>query len=419
MGVRILALSAAFMLCAAALAGGVHVVDLGTRCAVVDDAGADLLPGGAEAALALGGGLFAAGDRGALTLYSEDGRALSGLRFEAAARLGDRLLFRQDGRFGAMDESGEVLVGPEWAQLVPDGAGGCLGTRGSPWDERPDEVYRIAPGAEAVGTGIFVADGLRPMSEGRMVYRTPEGLYGWLMAGGTVAAPAVWHGAQPFVDGCAVVHDGVGFGIADADGRLIVPARYDWMERGKGMIAALTPEGQLDVYASDGTGLRFSLAGPVAWAAVAGRYVYLSRDGSVLLYDADGRCLLTCGEGTTFAAGWDGQLIASDGAWGEACQWLLDPDGRAVSARYQQLIPLLEGRYACRAMAGDAASGWDYAGARWGMVDTSGRELLPAVDHRLQWAGGERVVRYTDDGVIFADADGHTLRSWPAAGGGG
>ena len=50
------------------------------------------------------------------------------------------------------------------------------------------------------------------------------------------------------------------------------------------------------------------------------------------LYGADGRVIAEAGPGVVFASGVGGQYIVADGAWGEPCQRLIDPDGPQTAA---------------------------------------------------------------------------------------
>ena len=122
-----------------------------------------------------------------------------------------------------------------------------------------------------------------------------------------------------------------------------------------------------------------------------------------------------------YAEGLNGQLIASDGAWGEACQRLVDPDGSDASDGFQRILTLCGGRYAYMTMGGaeyysddldSVQSSWDYESVRYGLMDGAGNALLPAGYRQILVAGDERLVLVGEDFVALSDLDGHVIRRW-------
>ena len=121
----------------------------------------------------------------------------------------------------------------------------------------------------------------------------------------------------------------------------------------------------------------------------------------------------------------DGQAILADGAWGEACWQLINPDGSIVSARFQRLVPLCSGRYAFMTLPGVQYQGdditgtrtsWDYGRLRWRMIDGSGQEILPAEYDEIRAAGEERFLLFRDEDIILADMDGAPVTTLFTAG---
>lgn len=390
--------------------------------ALTDARGVELLPNGSVEDLftVREGALFAAGARGAYRLYDADARPLGDTVFSMIDDAGDALVFRQGGFYGAMDADGTVLLPAEWTQLTADCEGGWLALEGDPLDEQPDELIHIDPDGTATPTGVAVAGGLNPVSGGRMPFMNGDGRYGAVDAHGRVVVEALWQYVGPFQDGCAKVAGPEGLGLIDGAGRVIVAPNYDFLERGAALIAARDAAG-VDVYPPGGGVRRFRLAGAFDEVGLVGGGIAVTRAGQVTLYSAWGRRVARGEARTTFAAGSQGQYIMVTGAWGEKCQRLIHPDGSAASGSYQQLLPLCPGRYAFLVMAGSAyysaelgrvQRSYDYSGARYGLLDSRGRELLPARYREIRALSRERLLLIGEGEVSLANRDGAAIRTW-------
>ena len=423
MAMRILAAVAVLMLCASAGASGAYIVNADDIAMLVDAQGDALLSrDGVKDIFEIRDGLYAVGAEGAYMLCDATGEHLLDDRFEMAWCDNDALILRQNGLLGAMGADNAWQVKPAWRQLVSNGSGAFMAISADPGDDHADEIFYIRPTKAPVSTGIHTSNGLRPFSEGRMSFRSDNGLYGYLDARGRVALPTVWRYAGDFKSGVAIVSDGESMGLIDKRGEEVVPLQYSWMARGDGILAGLSPDGRLDVYAPDGRLLFYSVAGPITQAAIAGRAVAVTTEGMTKLLDGAGSCVIRASRDALFSPGLGGQYIVRDGAWGDTCQWLIAQDGSAASGRYQRLLPLIGGRYAFMAMSGteyqsgdfdETLTEWDYDSIRYGLLDASGHELLSAEYREIRAVGDDRLLLTDDLCVRFADLDGNVLQTWP------
>lgn len=390
-----------------ARAQSAYVVQTDRMAALVDADGESVAEADAVFAV-VDGAVYAVGSPGDYALRDAQGNSLSDERCEMAQAAGDDVVvYRRDGRYGAMDIHGNALVSPEWAQLTYAGEGAFLALSGDLYDDQPDEMICLSPDGTRVNTGALTADGLRAFHEGRMPYMQSDGQYGCVDARGRQVIPPQWGYIGDFSDGVAIASDGSAMGLIDTEGQVMLELRFDWIQRGAGRIAARTAEGALEVYSADGKRMLYEVedAGDVE---VCGGYV-ITRDGDAArLYNAEGACVLEAPAGALFYPGLDGQIILADGAWGEASQTLLNPDGSPASESCQRLMPLCGGRYASVTF-----SLYDRDSVRYGLMDDQGRALLPAVYREILPAGEDRLVLVTDAHVIFADLDGNALREWP------
>lgn len=420
---RVAAIIAALaMLLGAARAEGLLCVNAPGVVALTDMAGVERIANGLydEIFTVREGELYAAGERGEYRLFDARGQQLGDTVFSMIDDEGDPLVFRAGGLYGAMDASGETLLPARWSQLTADGAGGWLALDGDPLDEQPDELLHIDGSGNPARTGVMTASGLAPVSGGRMPFLASNGRWGAVNGGGTVAIAPVWRYMGPFENGVAKVAGPGGMGMIDADGKIAVAARYQWLDRSASMIAAMDGNG-IDVYSPRGGQRRFHLPGPIREAALVGGALFVARADGVSLYDASGAVLASGDADTTFAPGNSGRFIASDGEWGERCQRLVNPDGSAASRRFQQLLPLRGDRYAFLEMDGieyysleleRVQKSWDYRGGRYGLADGTGRVLLPAEYVEIRAIGDNRLLLVGEGKVVLADRNGAAIRTW-------
>ena len=393
--------------------------------ALIDENGAQLLAGDAiEDVFAVRPGqLYAAGRRGDYGLYDAGGAPLGQARFSMIDDEGDCLIFRAGGLCGAMNDAGQVTLPALYTQLTSDGEGGFLALDSDPLDDRPDEIIHVAADGSARRTGVYTACGLSRVRSGRMPYMDEGGRYGAVNARGEIVIAPEWLYIGPFQDGAARMTGSDGVGLIDADGAVVLAAEYDWLDRGGTLLAALSGGG-VEAYAPDGGVRLFAVAGENLSASLVGDCLLIDDGERARLYDATGRVVSESGAGTRYAPGTSGQFIASDGDWGDACQYLVDADGSAASGRYQFILPLCEGLYAWLRLEGAEyysadldrlQMSWNYDGARWGMMDAGGVERLNAKYREIRALSRDRLLLISEEELVLADRDGNAIRTWPTA----
>lgn len=393
--------------------------------ALIDEQGEYVLEGeGIEDAFVVReGAIYAAGKKGDYRLYDSCGEPLGETRFSMIDDLGDRLIFRADGLYGAMDERGNVIIPAVWTQLTANDSGGYLALDSDPLDERADELVHIDSEGTENRTGVYTACGLSTVLSGRMPIMTGENRYGAVDGEGQVVVDTQWRYIGDFEGGVAIAVGDAGMGLIDVDGEEVLPAIYDLIERSPSMIVARS-DTRVEVYAPDGAVRLFTIQGNDLDVEVVGEHLVAADAERVCLYDAAGALLAEEPAGTTYAQGTMGQVIAAQGVWGEACQWLIDADGSPASGLRQFIIPLCDGRYAFLEMKGVAyysdllarlQTSWDYDSARWGLMDASGREILPARFKEIRALGETRLLLLEEGVAHLSDIDGNVIKSWVTA----
>lgn len=366
------------------------------------------------------GALFAAGRKGAYSLFDAEGQPMGDVQFSMIDDTGESLVFSSGHLFGAMSSKGKILLEARWTQLTPNGSGGWLALTGDPLDEQADEIIQIDGTGAEKKTGVFCTGGLSRISDGRMPFMDQEGRYGALDADGAIAVSPVWQYMGAYSNGLAKVAGPEGMGLIDISGRTVIAPTLLWLERSPAMIAAWDGA-NLDIYGPRGGQRKARLSGKIREIALAGDDLVVNYEGRTCLYDANGRLLSQDNGSVCYTAGTRGQLIASNGQWGEKCQWLVNPDGSKASGLFQQLLPLCAERYAFLEMRGEAyesevlgqsQTAWNYGECRYGLMDGRGRILTSAKYRQIRALSGDRLLLIGDERVQIADRNGVVMKTW-------
>jgi len=405
-----------------ALADGLLCVSLEGCAALVSAQGQEIIaPGEWDDLFKLADKLYALGvetqEGMRYALFSAEGGLLTDAAYEMLSASGDAVLFRQGGLYGAMDRQGNVLVEPLYTQLTAAGDG-FLAMTENPFDEDADEIFRLTAEGELLSTGVSSDEGLYSISDDRMPFQSPGNeRFGYIDAQGRVVIEAQLETAGRFVDGIARASmDGL-LGVIDPDGQWLIAPEYEYLEIGDGVIVGLSGRERMDVFNMECEVL-FCVEGAKLDAAVAGGYPVLRTDGVTRVYTAQGDILFETDASAAVTAGLNGQLIVSDGDWGAKCVSLVSADGVRAERADQHLIALADGRYAFIKMnvaayyseaLDEVRYSCDYDSMRWGMIDSAGNEILPAVYTEIRALGEDCFLAAADDGLRVVDANGNVI----------
>lgn len=395
--------------------------------ALVDMDGVEIVPSGIyQDIVALGDGLFAAQQDGLWALMDGSGGLLTDVRYSRLHREGGMLLAELEGSWGLLNADGTALCSFEYSLIVPNGNGGCWALMSDPDDMDSDRLYRIDAQGRRHATQLCVRDVGAQVSEG-MLRVIPRGgsRYGYADAMGRMCIEAVYDYAGDFIKGVApVVLDGR-YGAIDRSGGMVVPAEYDFLEIGAGgLIVAARWQTGAWVFDADGRELACYDGEDIYIAAVGEGYAVIDAD---FMYLYDGSCTLQLEAPPSAVAteGVNGQMIISDGMWGEACVQL-----SGTQQRYQNLYPLGtacgEAIYACMEAdvgryvndrLGEVQLSTNMDSARYGVVNAAGEALIPCRYLSLEYLADDRLLARTERSWLLIDAAGSVL--WEHAAGEG
>ncbi|NLF26728.1 MAG: WG repeat-containing protein [Clostridiales bacterium] len=433
-----LALAALFLMSSAS-ASSIAVNFEDTAALIGPDGAEKIAPGGYEFIFALpeNGGraeLYCAGGyvdgEFLYALLGGDGATLTEQVYEMFTLEGGRVLFMQNGLYGAMSPAGEVLVEPLYTQLVASDAGGFLALTTDCYDEEPDGLYEIGADLSVTATGVKTLGALAGFSEGLLPLISAENsLFGYVDATGQWVIRPQFAYAGPFYRGRAVASLSSGFGLIDRTGNWVLTPKYETLGYEGGQLALAAPDANA-VVAFDPVSCqeRFRVEGENLYAMAVGDLVQVYDDHSTRLYGTDGALIHEGSPLAGYSTGENGQIVLTDGDWGADGSYLLNADGSVAAGPFKALFPLGtdDGRgyygfieFDAEAAYSDALEqhvySWDESTLRYGVVDDSGHEVLPAEYGELYRIGENRLFASLDgtDGVI--DLNGEWVYRFSAA----
>lgn len=352
--------------------------------ALLTEAGGAFVEAGAfEDIVPLGSERFAAAADGQnYALMDGSGTLLTGALYSDFRAAGEVLLACRDGQWGLMDLRGEELGAFAYSRIAADGSGRFWALRA---EAEPDALWLADVSGAVRDSGLRVLR-IGEASEGLLPVMLESRLWGCCDSDGRMVIPAEYAYIGAFVSGrAAAVSDGR-YGAIDRSGAWIAEPAYDFLEiSAAGFLLAVDESGArtLDM---DG-GLLASYPGEDIYAALVGDD-YIIGDGETLrVYDASGALLHELAPDASVSEGVGGQLVISEGMWGEACVRL-----SGTQTAYQNLYPLgMAGDvpiYACMKataaryendLLGEIQISVDMDSARYGLVNGAGEQIQPCI----------------------------------------
>ncbi len=378
--------------------------------ALLREDGAEIVPQGVyEDIVPLGEDLFAATEDGEhYALLDGGGARLSDARYEELRLADGALTALRDGGWGLLGRDGAERSAFAYSGIVPTGRGGCWGLRAG---EELLDLFILDADGGAHSSGLRVRRWGEP-GEGLLPVMSEDGLWGYCDAGGGMAIPARYEWAGGFASGCAAVAEGGRYGAIDRSGAWIVPAEWDFLTVTPEGILLLAGEGGVQVRSASGEILA-EYPGEGAWIAQVGAGYAVGDEESLRVFDASGAQIDALPPDASVSEGIAGQLIVSEGIWGERCVRIL-----GTSGDYQNLFPLgtAEGEpvYACMEarsayyqsdLLGEVQVSVDMDSARYGLVDGSGEPLPPRGYLSVQYLSDDRF-------LVQSESQYRMINSW-------
>lgn len=387
---RILALTACLCLLTAEMAEASMCVRLEDGAALLERGGEEIIAlGQYDDIVSLGDGLFAVLEGKKYALIDASGALLTAAQYDEMHVEGDILLAQRDGLWGLLSRSGEELTEFEYTKLAAGDGDTFWAVRGNPSDVESDEIYILSTDGEEHASGTYARRMAAGGSEGLLAVSPPDSaLWGYCDETGEMVIPARYSYAGAFYNGRAVVALDGAYALIDASGKEIIADNFDYMEMSEAgfVLAARATEGAWVFDLNGGERARYEgeeiAVAPVGdgWSVFDGEWLWVC--------DQNGEVRARLTQYGTASEGLDGQLILSDGAWGEESVYL---SGSDEGNRYQNIYPLgwadgapvyaymtaNTGRYV-NDLLGETQLSTDMDSARYGVIDAAGEICIPA-----------------------------------------
>lgn len=325
--------------------------------------------------------LFAATVDGRLyALMNEQGTVLTEAYYDELRFDSGVLMAYRDGGWGLLSVDGVELTSFDFGVILPDGAGNCWALREGGVDMG---VLLLDKFGNTTFTALHAQHWGEP-GEGKLALQLPDGLWGYCDTSGMLSIPAEFDWAESFTAGCAAVVRQGYWGAIDSEGGWIIQPEFERVEISEAGFLLASGDGRVSVWSVNGDKLA-QYFGEGIWAALVGEDYIICDTESLRVYSAQAVLLEELDPRASVGEGLDGQLVLSEGMWGDTCVRLT-----GTQIMYQNLYPLCtaggEPIYACMGvqtayyvndMLGEIQLSVDMDSVRYGLVDASGEQLLP------------------------------------------
>lgn len=355
--------------------------------------------------------LYAVKINGKYALANADGALLTDAEYGIFRRAGENLSAKLEDHWVILNREGKPFDLYQYDEILP--AGDCYLALCDTDNDRT-ELCSIDCTGICRETGLYVnALGDEFVCGLAAVRMSDTNLYGYCDKTGSLVIPAVFDFAGDYAGNRAAVVQSGKYGAIDETGNMVVPAEFDFLQVSEeGLILAEKYGEGVFIYSSDGTVRAHYADADSGWLLPDGRTIICGEH--VCVYDVEGNRLLTLPGDASVYAGINGQLIVSEGAWGEFCVYIQGTD-----ARYQNIYPLgtacgeavyayltvRTGRY-MNDMLGEIQYSFDTESARYGVIDGSGNILLDAVYRSVDYLCDDRLLVQTEDQWQMIDVSG-------------
>ena len=347
-------------------------------------------------------------------LMDESGEVLSPTCYEAIVRVNGVLLAEQNELWGVLADDGTPLGEFAYTRIVFGAGGDGWALSGNPNDSRSDRLLLLSSDGAMRETPLDVLWTDSEASNGLLAIQLAKsGLCGYCDIKGRMVIHAQYDSASAFRNGLAVVTKGGKCGVINTSGKMVAEAEYDFADISASGVIVLMREGTALALRSNGSEIaRFE--GNNLSIGILGDGFALDDGENCRAFDANGNELISTSSKAAFIEGIDGQIIVSDGAWGEECVYLA-----GTQARYQNLYPLGQtgerGLYAymkantaryTNDILNETQLSTDMESARYGVVDDSGDVLIEAMYLSISYLSEDRLLVESETAWQMSDTSG-------------
>lgn len=352
---------------------------------------------------------FAAVRDGKCALMNGDGRLLTDFRYDHLLIKDGLLLAELDGKQGLLSMDGTALTEIIYEKIVPsvDGGAWAMGESGG-------ELLLLDAQGQEKSSGMKLRSMDDASGNGLLAVMSSDSeQYAYCDLTGKIVIDAQFDAARAFQCGIAVVSLVGRLGAINEAGEMLLPAQYDYIDiSANGDILTVNSEGA-SLWSPSGK-LLFDFSGEQLSAAFAGDYATIYTGENLLVYDRNGKERLCLAADASVYAGLEGQLVISEGSWGESCVYLngtdlcyqnLYPLGYADGKAVYAFMDVRTAKY-MNNLLGEAQLSADMNSARYGIVNAKGEMLLPAVYSEIEYLADNRFLVRTETQWRMINANG-------------